>query len=538
MTTEADTNASFFHALSDLWTRFFKDSDQLQAMYRGTEVLIGQVYLELMANVLNLSMREVPVFRREYFKLLTVREDNVYVRDQDGKYTIELTDDGIVGFNFLYNKLFDPTVILENNIDFEVDTTGDKDELAFSANPFDWDGAGNSIQGIPYRSVDVLNADESVSTYKELAFWIPEVNVDTYDMYLNFGHLISRFEPSSEAYRALLQGVTQYFVLGPTRQNLTSALNAILGIPLIRDDDEILQSVDTSGVVNNLVITDRTTYKIPVDIPIREDILDEDNWTVLTFQALEHISSFISVGDYISDPGWWYGKYIPETLLPEEEKMRRRISPQLVENLADVPQGLVHCGDPGLFCGADFTGEEPPGSPSREALRHEYGYEIFERFLKFHAFLVEFDVEAVMTGVVPFERLDTDLTEIVLAGRSAYTYLYVEPGLVFEDSVGISDAAVTLAVGNNPESLVAGKSNEIICGDTSLVAGSYYWYTGAGIGVDNLVDTPPTPNPTTGDLPNAAGEVWCVCGGADPTTLQSNDGDADFMDWPVNIKVT
>lgn len=529
MANSADGPATFFHALSDMWTRFFQESDQLKAMYRGQEINVGQVYLELMGTILSMSLREVPVFRREFFKLLTIREDNIYTRTSDGRYAFEVTDIGLQSCQFFYNKILDPTSILENPIDFEIDTSGDVDEIVFVNNPFNWDGAGNVVSGFAYRTVQVEDDDGNVTDEREIAFWIPDAQLDGNDLYLNFGYLLSRFEPSSESYRSLLIGMTQYFVLGPTRQTLTSALNAILGLPLIRDDGEILQSVDESDTAVNTVTTDRASYELPKDVPIREDILDTDNWGVLTFQSLENISAFITVEDTISDPTWWYGKYVPQEMLPDEPKARRRISPTLVELKCNVPAGQIYCGDPGLICGADFDGDVPAG---RVPYRHLFAYVVFERWLKHHAFSVEFDVEAVLAGAVPFSRLDLDLNNVVVAGKSAYTYLYVEPGLEFEDLPKILDQGVTIEVGSLLEETVTGESSAAMCG-TTIVSGTYYKYTASGIEIKNIVD-----DPHPGSFPDSAGYTEVVCGGSDPSTLQSDDGSADHMDWPVQITVT
>ena len=76
---------NFIRGLSDFWQRFFADSDQLEALYDGAAVLVGQAYLDLLSNVLNVSLVDAPAFNREYYKLLTIREDQIYfVRGPSG----------------------------------------------------------------------------------------------------------------------------------------------------------------------------------------------------------------------------------------------------------------------------------------------------------------------------------------------------------------------------------------------------------------------------------------------------------------------
>ncbi len=82
---------------------------------------------------------------------------------------------------------------------------------------------------------------ENVETFvHEISFWATNALVDNYNLYHAFGYLIDRFEPSSEAYRALIRGVFQLFMLGPTLERLESAVNTVSGLSVIRDDGEIL----------------------------------------------------------------------------------------------------------------------------------------------------------------------------------------------------------------------------------------------------------------------------------------------------------
>lgn len=83
---------------------------------------------------------------------------------------------------------------------------------------------------------------------QELGAWIPDAEIEEERLYNNFGFLLGIKQPSSENYRALLEGLAQLFLLGPTFSHLESALNVMAGYPLVRDDGEIIQSVDT-GVV-------------------------------------------------------------------------------------------------------------------------------------------------------------------------------------------------------------------------------------------------------------------------------------------------
>lgn len=510
MATISEGKANFIHGLSDLWTRLFKDHEQLRAMYEGAEILIGQAYLELVSTILNISAREVPVFQKEFFKLITVREDLVTYRPSDGKYLFEVTEYPLKGARFLYNKIFDPTTILEQEIDYTFDATGDIDYLVFNRDPFDWEGDGNPIPGMASRVVSVTDDDGNTTNETELAIWIPDAQIDQYDMYLSFGYLIKRFEPSSEAYRALIQGVTQYFVLGPTVQHLTSALNVILGLPVIRNDGEVLQSVDTSDSRYQVVVTNERRYQFDAAVPLREDVLDEDSWGVLEFVAFEHLTSIFTVHDYVQDPTWWFDTTVPINIMPDETKARRMVEPDLFENLVDNPPGLVKVGDPGFFIGADDDGFVPTGRPS---YRHLFSYIVFERFLRHHTFAVEFDSQVLLSDVIPFPRLDLDVQQIIIAGKSAYTVLYLEPGVQVSDQLYISQDGAddldikVMVLATEDISVIDGG---LTVGEKSWRIGDYYYYDTGGIVVKNESTDPIGTRFQDGKTPVALG-------GIDPT---------------------
>jgi len=502
--------ASLLNGLSDLWLRFFKDKDVLEALYRGAEVLLGQAYLDLVSNVLNVSARETPVFNKELFRLLTIREDQVTF-DITNNYWVFQLPESVKDFQYLYNKIFAPTTILEKELDFNIDTSGEYDELRFNSSPFDWNGTGESVPGVAKRSVDVVQDDGTTVATQQLAFWVPDVQIDHYNLYLTYGYLLGRYEPSSESYRALLRGIIQYFTLGPTPDRITSALNIVVGLPLVRDDGEILQDVTTSDGIT-YVRTDKQTYEFDERIPLRADVLDNSNWGTLTFYAFEYLTLVFIVRDWIIDPAWWYDGVIPEALLPDESYVRRVLSPTMYENLIDNPPGLVKIGDPGFFIGADDDGFVPTG---RIALRHLFSFVTFERFLRYHTFKVDADTEVFTHGILPFPRSERDISQIIVAGSSAYTYMYLPPEFGLEDTVHFLPYGDELYV--VPQSLI---EDEMLPFDDSALTitprswkiGDYYRYDTGGVMV---VD-----NPATGDpFGTHPGDTHVVVGGSDPTHL-------------------
>ena len=527
MPQEFQGPASFLHGLSDLWLRFFKDVDRLKPVYRGTEILVGQAYLELMSTVLNISVRETPVFNREWFKLLTVREDQVSYDATSDRYVLELPDN-IKDFDYLHNQIFGPTVILQKELDFDIDTSGEEDELRFLKNPFDWTGSGDLIPGVAFRIVSVLQDDGSEVDYRQLAFWIPEAQVDRFNLYLRYGYLLDRFEPSSESYRALLQGIMRYFMLGPTFDYMVSALNVVVGLPLVREDGEVLQSVDrTADDDYDLVITNRNTYYFKKGMPFRDDIEDISNWGSFTLDAFEYLTSVFIAKDHVSNPEWWYNIVIPQQMLPDEIRARRILVPDLYDNLINNPEGLVKIGDPGFFIGADEDGFVPTGRPSK---RHLFSYITFERFLRHHIYTVEIDRDALNAGLVPYPRTSEDIQQIIIAGASAYLFLYLEPDITLEDAVlFLPDTdELQVKVQAEIENVIGAVDGVLTIGLKSWKIGDYYKYGTTDMTIVNESVTPFTPNTV---------DTWVVIGGADPYHLVQLVYDTNVAGGSVTVTV-
>jgi hypothetical protein len=76
---------------------------------------------------------------------------------------------------------------------------------------------------------------------REIPFWATELMLDEKTLYNRFGYLLLGGEQdSTEAYRAFLRSLLQLFTYGPALQRMETAINAMAGLPTIRDDGEVL----------------------------------------------------------------------------------------------------------------------------------------------------------------------------------------------------------------------------------------------------------------------------------------------------------
>lgn len=91
-----------------------------------------------------------------------------------------------------------------------------------------------------YRALDEPAAFDVDRVVREVGVWATDALLDEDRLYRNFGHLLGRRRPSSEAQREFLRAVSRLFLQGPSFPLIESALNAVAGLPLVREAGERL----------------------------------------------------------------------------------------------------------------------------------------------------------------------------------------------------------------------------------------------------------------------------------------------------------
>lgn len=321
---------AILHGLSDFWLRFFKDLGDLEAAYEGAAVVLGQTYLNLLSDVLNTSIDDVPLFKQEYYNLLSIREDQVLYVDTGipGQESWRIVTPKKYGkVPYLQNKVYEPTAGFDDSLDYTVSngqlfftqdpTAPIPDGFAnrdvditisgtFSDGAVDWvalgvkkndvlvvnkltdvsapssiDPAGTAKYRISHLTTSTLyllsgsTLPEALSGYswriertlttgtlktgmpgsasftgaftattstrvREMAVWAVDALVDDARLYTVYGHYFGKKRFSSEAYRSFIRGLMQLYVFGPIVDRIESALNVMAGLPVIRDDGEVL----------------------------------------------------------------------------------------------------------------------------------------------------------------------------------------------------------------------------------------------------------------------------------------------------------
>ncbi|MGD9210381.1 MAG: hypothetical protein PVI90_06370 [Desulfobacteraceae bacterium] len=331
----------------------------------------------------------------------------------------------------------------------------------------------------------------------EVAMWAPDVSVDKFHLYQNYGYLINRFQASSESYREFIRGVFQLYILGPTLQRIESALNVVVNMPVIRDDGEILIEYNTSDIDYDYIYTLRpdgstAEYQYIKGTPIRTDIT---TWVSgdanIVFESFESLTTLFEVTDYVEDPTWWESIVIPSELMPIENTQRRTTVPLLYENIInqiDDPR----IGDPGFFIGADDEGFVPANIATYPAKRRKMANVVMNTFLKYHMFFVRFDstIYSLVEGT-----FIQDIIELVITAKPSYKYIYIEPASDLRDTLRLVENAIEVQPTVNIPSEV------ILLGNTGLTISSLSWNIGdvwrfnPTVPSEALPITTPTPTP-------------------------------------------
>lgn len=136
MPTIGNNPHTLLHGLSDFWTKFYADCEELKALYHGTEILLAQTYLDMLSSFLNISVAETPIFNTEYFKLILAREDRITydqaLNSVEDRYTLEMPDN-VVEAHILQNKVIEPTASMEEESGYQTDT--DNYRFRFDVDP-------------------------------------------------------------------------------------------------------------------------------------------------------------------------------------------------------------------------------------------------------------------------------------------------------------------------------------------------------------------------------------------------------------------
>lgn len=327
---------------------------------------------------------------------------------------------------FISNKPFLPNIVLEEDVDYHIDPSTFR--ISFAQ---------------PLDSYGFLSRVTSQGT-KEYSVWFIDARYDEDLIYEQYPILLGRTKPtiSDESYRNFLYGLYYVYTSGPTLSVIEKGLNLVLGIPLARDEEVVLEIRPYLNTSQFIVITDLNSYVIPVGLIPSVFIGD-------TLQIGDELAKWVEILDYQSSGAWWryYGVSIPPELMPH------------------VPTGHTrYIGNtityPGYDVGDTINGNaiNDGGTPDPYIVE-DYADWIMTYYLKNHTFLVKVNVsESDFLKIQKFESIPDLLLEL----KPRHTY----PIYVYNTSSNTKN--IVKVVG----SLTAGAIGTSISVNISSVSGS------------------------------------------------------------------
>lgn len=272
-TNDYDNPTKLLGLLGSFWATTYQGLDFVE----NTTAVLGQAaqqsYTQLLEVVNSVSRFDVPLYHRENWYALTIRESeinqdksliekyartsgNVYGNDNNLQYGVIPSQsafsvskpEGLEDAKAIFNRLVSPSVQLVKSLDYEIRDA----VISFRDNPFE-----NPL--IP--KVDILSAaGEPVD--RECVLWVYRGQWDWDYVYEQFGYALQLRLKTSQGYKDFINAVLDAFVQGTSANSQQQAISAIFGSPLAVENEETVQEIREDNKHLN-VITDQHVYQYP-----------------------------------------------------------------------------------------------------------------------------------------------------------------------------------------------------------------------------------------------------------------------------------
>lgn len=341
---------TYLMGISDFFAYIFEDQDKVNLMLECNALSASEIYSKFLQLTSTLSLETIQTTLGVALKLVFLGVDN---QIDEVTYTI---DQSITSARFIANAPLMPTVMLESGIGFEIEQGLTSTTLRLARSMTD-----------PLSAFSQRVLPDGTTQY---ALWLVDAIIDEKLMSTYYGNLIGE-DPSnsSDVFTNFIYGLYYLYNNGPTLANMQRGANLVLGIPLARATETVIDIRNYLDSDQYLVLTDQNQYLLPEGIPT----------TAVIGQVLnpgDLLGLAIQIEDYESNGAWWTGLSIPSTLIPLQ----------------------------------------PPSQSNRFAAPNSTYWNIMNTYLYPHAFLVKINV-----GSFQNTNIFDSLAEIIIKAKPAYT---------------------------------------------------------------------------------------------------------------------
>lgn len=347
---KSSRSMTYLMGISDFFAYVFEDQDVVNLMLECNALYASEIYSKFLQLTSTLSLETIQTTLGVSIKLVFLGDDN---KLDDVTYSL---DRSIVSAQYIANAPLFPTLILENGIGFELEQ-GDTSTIIRLSRPLT----------DPLSSFSQRILSDGTTQY---ALWLVDAIVDEQLMSQYYGNLIGEdLSNSSDIFTNFIYGLYYLYNNGPTLSNMQKGANLVLGIPLARAHEQVIDIRNYLDSNQYLVLTDQNQYLLPAGIPTNVVINQQ-------LQPGDLLGLAIQIEDYKSNGTWWTGLSIPSNLIPVQ----------------------------------------PPSQPNRFAAPGTTYWNIMNTYLYPHAFLVKINVGAFQnTGI--FDKL----ANVIIKAKPSYT---------------------------------------------------------------------------------------------------------------------
>lgn len=251
----------------------------------------------LLESIATLSRYDVPIYSEEHWYLLTLKESDknsteaallrygdgaIYGNQPDGtQYFYDIPagrgndcnfplHEDIADVPIITNRLTDPSVVLHNDIDFQIQT--DRNAIVFLSDPFE----------------NELIAQQTVGNDREAYLWMHRAQFDFELVYKHFGYALALRMASSEGYKEVVNAILDSYTRGTAAEQILLLLGAMSDLPVVREPIETVETV-SSDRHGKIVATDKHAYVFTetAEILVEEgDVLRAGDTITESFEVL------------------------------------------------------------------------------------------------------------------------------------------------------------------------------------------------------------------------------------------------------------
>ena len=286
------TNMTYLYGISDFFTVLFQDTDRMNLILEAGTEGASEAYSKFLQLTSSISLETIQETTGSSIELVILPALSA-VQGQVNTYKLPKK---ITSSRFIANRPFLPTTILEENVDYRLETAVDGTvNVRFAAD----------ISNKGFSS----NTDSNGN--RQYAMWFVDAAIDERMISTMYGNLIGVDpENSSDSFYNFVYGLYYVYVNGPTLDLVRKGLNLVLGMPLARADETVLDVRRYLETDQYIVITDQNQYVIPYGV--EPTVVAGD--TIVTGQEL---AQWVEIQDYLSDGEWWINLQIPASIIPE-----------------------------------------------------------------------------------------------------------------------------------------------------------------------------------------------------------------------------